>query len=276
MTGTEMGATPVGTTLLNYSSLPVSDILESWEGMTSGSTLDAAGTVFEKTGIFLPEPSKVSLDTNPHVFDPHMNMGDFIALIDLSPALQPLQDIVSRGTDVVAASHYWRSFTSVVIAAASRHVISRSVSFLGLLDNPPGLFATTINRTANLFIGLHVDSWYHNPTLRRSKAPNRISINLGQEARTLLFSPVGVVNMIGEGPDIPSHPTELARYYLSRRPTSRIYALKIPPGHAYVAPTENLPHDASTAAMTRLDRTATILGSFHPIANPQQVLCLRP
>ena len=264
-----------GIRFFNYTSHPLADILECWVGITQGSNLDCSGKIFDANGLFLPEPSSFPLAITPSAFDQQIETGAFIALIDFRSVLDDIRKIVTRVGASIHDSPANQACASTISAAVKSQIMSRSVRFLGLQENLPGLFAATINRDANIFIGLHVDSWYQSPISQRFQAPNRISINLGEEARIFLFSPVDVAHMATNFPDGPIHPTELARHYLGRLPTSRIYALKVPPGCAYVAPTENLAHDAATSAMSTTDWSATLLGQFTPLTNPQYAFHLR-
>lgn len=143
----------------------------------------------------------------------------------------------------------------------------RKYRSLGFYNDKPDLRTTTRDHETNKFIGLHVDSWSRLGSMQRDRAPNRIAINLGQSPRYLLFMDLSVAEIVqltahdGDG-DKELNPTETGRIFMRRFNRYPVLRLQILPGEAYIAPTENLIHDGSTAGSATPDIMLSLLGQF--------------
>jgi hypothetical protein len=126
----------------------------------------------------------------------------------------------------------------------------------------PGLVTQTARGEDGRFLGLHLDNWDGKPAGRRATSRNRASLNLGPEARRFMF--VDHDLMAAYAPDcVPD--TESARSLVADSSSWPIVVrLTVPPGWAYVAPTETLLHDVSSLGQTAEVRQATALGWFDP------------
>jgi hypothetical protein len=121
------------------------------------------------------------------------------------------------------------------------------------------------------FAGLHVDSWDRLPLSHRNRSRNRICINLGREPRYSLFFNLPLINMFNciglrDPEDIYD---DFRGLYMGQRfmkswPEYPAIRLRIDPGEAYILPTDNLIHDASTEGNRFPDITLTYLGLFFP------------
>jgi hypothetical protein len=119
--------------------------------------------------------------------------------------------------------------------------------------------------------GLHVDHWDGLPLRHRHRARNRVCINLSREPRYALFFNLpmwDMFNSIGlrDPEDIYS---DFRGLYLGQRfmkawPDYPVIRLRLDPGEAYILPTDNLVHDASTEGNRCKDITLTYLGQFVP------------
>jgi hypothetical protein len=138
----------------------------------------------------------------------------------------------------------------------------------GIFTRPPGLATVTWDPEARAYIGLHVDSWYGFPLERREYAPNRICVNLGQEDRFFLFSniPVGRMYQLAKHSDTSASVdiglTSGVRAFMISYPYYPVVRVRIRPGEAYIAPTENIAHDGSSVDMNHTDVTLSIRGCF--------------
>jgi hypothetical protein len=135
---------------------------------------------------------------------------------------------------------------------------------LGISVRPPGLRTTTYNASLGKRIGLHVDSWDGLPHTRRPSARNRLCINLGTEDRYFVFCPTTVSTIYSElsqtgGCESFHH---VVNRFFQEFPDSPVLCLRLKPGEYYVAPTENLIHDATTAPKSRPDVAFSMLGRF--------------
>lgn len=200
------------------------------------------------------------------------------------------QDILQLAQD----PHYAEAVSDI-------HTYVKSVSrpgaeprLTGLAYNAPELPTVTFNSETQSHIGLHVDSWDRLPLDRRHEATNRISINLGREDRYLLFinltlrtvleclangarpfSPIQVgwkrmwrrllkTRQKSQPHAIPTGATAAGQTLMQRYPAYPVVKIRVAPGEAYIAPTENMIHDASTLAKRAPDLHLTFLGHLGP------------
>lgn len=140
------------------------------------------------------------------------------------------------------------------------------------LPRPRGLFGSTVDwDRGSHYVGLHVDSWTPYALEDRHLAPGRLCINVGSEDRFFLFVPRRLSALAKELGPLPSSPADrfrrseanrLATDYMSQHPDAPVLALRVRPGEAYAAPTENLIHDGSTQGQTKVDWTVTWRGAW--------------
>lgn len=143
-----------------------------------------------------------------------------------------------------------------------------STAGTGVGVHPPGLPTVTWDPPRSGYIGLHLDSWYGPQTpLERATAPGRISINLGEEDRFFVFCNLPLAAMAhrvrpaGDAERAMDAGT-VARDFLRQHPDYPLVRLRVRPGEAYVAPTENICHDGSTEDRTTWDVSLTVRGWF--------------
>jgi hypothetical protein len=132
---------------------------------------------------------------------------------------------------------------------------------------------TVSAKPGGLRVGLHVDGWFRMPLGRRAQAPIRLCANFGWNDRYLLFLNISVDQFasgkIGEFAGhideqirkkslLLSSPMILVREFLTAFPEYPIGRIRIRPGEAYLAPTENLAHDGSSVASAAPDVTCHI------------------
>ena len=139
----------------------------------------------------------------------------------------------------------------------------------------PGLPTTTPRNYPEL-LGLHIDSAYQEvPFNERNYAPVRISINLGLDDRFLLFVSASldqIHQMLADRKiqyrmqsSIATH--EFRAAFMSNFPDFPVVKVRIRPGEAYLAPTENLIHDGSTVGQAHFDVQFSACGHFKPQCN---------
>jgi hypothetical protein len=134
---------------------------------------------------------------------------------------------------------------------------------------PPGLLTTTIDANKGRRIGIHVDSWDQVPIERRAEARNRMNINLGSGDRFLLFVRQSVLKIVASQTNSEPQlgPTGAARDWMAADENEPIFRLRVAPGEAYIAPTDLIPHDSTTADKREVDISLTLLGHFHGLKN---------
>lgn len=128
----------------------------------------------------------------------------------------------------------------------------RDVVFSGVTSHRQDLATVTVDTKTSQRIGLHIDSWDRLPNSRRHLATNRVCINLGPEPRHFLFLGVTVQGMrsrlalAGIPLAAPDDSKSVLDAFFHRYPDEPVWRLTLRKGEGYIAPTENVVHDAST------------------------------
>lgn len=140
----------------------------------------------------------------------------------------------------------------------------------GVTVSPPGTPTTTYDLSDSRWPGLHLDGWSGLSPLKRDDAHNRMCINIGQETRRFLYINLSmrrIVEMLSEFESTleTENPSTIGRMFMARFPEYPVISLDIAPGEGYIAPTENIIHDGTTARMTKPDVVLTLLGRFRPV-----------
>lgn len=133
------------------------------------------------------------------------------------------------------------------------------------LDSP----TLTVSHSDAILVGLHVDSWDRMKVGARAHSRNRICINLGAEDRFLLFINL-TISQIFQMTNITyrdkkyfqDSATLLAQAFMKQNPNYPVIKVKVRPGEAYIAPTENIIHDGVNTNQNSFDIAWTVLGSF--------------
>lgn len=114
-----------------------------------------------------------------------------------------------------------------------------------LVFNEPGLTSTAFVPERNHYIGLHVDYLHQQSIHTRNLSGNRISINLGREPRYLTYVNLTMQHLIEltETKEDVCSPDSLVKNFFQLFPKYPVVRLKINPGEAYIAPTQNIIHD---------------------------------
>jgi hypothetical protein len=88
-------------------------------------------------------------------------------------------------------------------------------------------------------------------------------VNIGRETRFLIFHPKPV-HLIPEWSELGARVSRVQIHsYLKKH--SLLYKLAVQPGEGYLAPTDDLIHDATTLGMKLPDRHVATLGLFYPL-----------
>jgi hypothetical protein len=135
------------------------------------------------------------------------------------------------------------------------------VQCLGISTRPGGLRTSTFDPATGLRIGLHLDSWDRTVLQKRHLARVRVCINLGLRTRSLLFLPYDIRTIseaLAGNPGVPS--ANIGERFCSSFRDAPVLELDIPPGYAYIAPTENLVHDGHSERSATFDLTIAWLG----------------
>ena len=136
------------------------------------------------------------------------------------------------------------------------------VSYNGIAKDPVGMDTVSLDCELNAYVGLHVDSWDRKPIQHRSESKTRICANIGSEDRYFLFVNQSVGDMLawleeGGCRIRGSSPNQIGKLFMSKFPGYPVIKLRVGPGEAYVAPTENILHDGcSTELKSAVGHTA--------------------
>lgn len=138
---------------------------------------------------------------------------------------------------------------------------------LGVRVGPPGL--PTVAADPDRWAGLHVDDW--DEAAERQSTRNRLCINLGREPRYFVFINRTVSQLDGEtqagGQLAGQRGTRLGNSFMAAAPRYPVVRLRVDPGEAYIAPTDDLIHDGSSEGKRYPDITYTLLGHFRVAQN---------
>lgn len=215
-------------------------------------------------------PRLVTLPDDETPDDP----GHCVTLVDLGKeVVAPFQALGFH--DALNPAEAWRLNDSPEAPDALRALVDRALT---RLRGSPSRVSRVVPRLAGLqgvtvdcdkdgrYVGLHVDSWEGLSIAQRHLSERRLCINLGSGDRFLLFIDLGlasVVRALGDAcPEGRFSATDLARRFMVSHPNHPVLRLRIRPGQAYLAPTENLIHDASTEGQTGLDLSVVLSGHF--------------
>lgn len=118
-------------------------------------------------------------------------------------------------------------------------------------------------------IGIHLDTWDKLSLEKLPQARNRICINGGTEPRWFLFFNLTVAKMCALLEEKGENNTQelfgkhqLLHRFLELYPGYPMVRLRVDPWEAYMAPTENLFHDATTLGTHEIDVHMTCRGHF--------------
>ena len=208
-------------------------------------------------------------------------LGGYIGVIKILDSLiEPLRnklEIDSSSIKDISLESLQTDYHSIIENISSylqSYLLSSDeINYLGIQRHQPGLVTSTVDRIRYLpklpHVGLHLDSWQKAPLRRRHLSKNRICINIGRETRYFLFINLSVLKMaqlLGL-----STATDFAQYYrgieipdkfMNAFPDYPVIRLALGPNMAYIAPTENMIHDATSLGKVELDFSLTFLGRF--------------
>lgn len=128
----------------------------------------------------------------------------------------------------------------------------------------PGRITMTKAVDANARIGLHLDHWDRQPLDRLESCTNRISINLGPADRYFVFvnrTARGMLTMLQQdGTDSVRDVDVIGKAFMAAFPDYPVIRIRLRPGEAYIAPTENILHDGSSTEVRTVNRYLSIRG----------------
>jgi hypothetical protein len=147
------------------------------------------------------------------------------------------------------------------VGLVTRHAFSARIG-----RDAPGLITMTKAVDQDARIGLHFDRWDRLSVDELEQSSNRISINLGPVDRHFIFlnqTASGMAAMLErENLQVARDVRAIGAAFMSAFPEYPIIRLRLRPGEAYIAPTENVLHDGSSAGVRATNHYLSIRGRF--------------
>lgn len=176
-------------------------------------------------------------------------------------------------SDINLQPDYTRSLDEIATYISKHYSLDNDTCCLGLNRAEIDKLTTTIDWINYLpqtpSVGLHLDSWEKLPLRRRHFSKQRLCINMGTETRYFIFINRTLMQMFTDLNLVD--PIDIYQDYRGLRLAEkfmRIYdqypaiSIAIEPGEAYIAPTENIIHDATSLDKQLPDWSLTFLGKF--------------
>lgn len=144
--------------------------------------------------------------------------------------------------------------------------IDNNITFNGFCyKNKDLLTVTTMyNTIEEPPLGLHIDNFSQKNYKIRGTVENRISINVGMDSRYLLLMNLSVKKIaeLCGNENYHNKMNILRQLFMKKFNEYPVIRIKINPGEAYIAPTENIIHDGSTVGQRNCDLTLSFRGFF--------------
>jgi len=136
-----------------------------------------------------------------------------------------------------------------------------------LTRKEPGLLSLAFDRSIGEHVGLHFDNYDRLPVGERHRARNRLVFNLGTSERQLFLVNLPLMRVRAmlpppEGIMIQNWSEYLRVAFVRRFPDYPVVRVRLEPGEAYIASTDHLIHDGSTALTVAPDVSLHFLGRF--------------
>lgn len=179
--------------------------------------------------------------------------------------LERQKDRIGRSDDTTSLKH---PLVSVVFDAVRKaRVAPRAVFSARIGRDQPGLQTMTRAVDRDARIGLHFDRWDNLPVAELGAASNRISLNLGPQDRYFVFlsetASCMAARLEAAGVPVRADVRDIGTAFMRKFPDYPITRLRLRPGEAYVAPTENVLHDGTSAEMVGVNHYLSLRGHFH-------------
>lgn len=208
------------------------------------------------------ERSALWSDTAPQT---HRGVGFFRLLgPQLVKLFEKRRDIVDHVNDSDTLNHPLMGLLLEIIQKAG--LITRHVHSARVGRDQPGLITMTKAVDQDARIGLHFDRWDRLSVDELESSSNRVSINLGPSDRYFIFLNQTALGMAAILEKANLHVSRDVRAigaaFMSAFPEYPIVRLRLRPGEAYIAPTENILHDGSSADVLETNHYLSVRGRF--------------
>jgi hypothetical protein len=173
-------------------------------------------------------------------------------------------DIFERVEDSDTLKHPLVGLLLDIIGKAG--LIAKSALSARIGRDQPGLITMTKAVDQDARIGLHFDRWDRLSVDELEQSSNRISINLGPVDRHFIFlnqTASAMAAMLDrENVKVARDVRAIGAAFMSTFPDYPIVRLRLRPGEAYIAPTENVLHDGSSTGVRAINQYLSMRGRF--------------
>jgi len=120
------------------------------------------------------------------------------------------------------------------------------ITYYPLVADPVGLETVSKDAASGHLVGLHVDAWKDVHPGATGSLPRRMCLNLGTQPRYFLYIDRPVCQMhalLGRSIQRSSSSPEVGRAFMETFPSYPVMKVRIDPGEAYLATTDQMVHD---------------------------------
>lgn len=270
-----------------------SNVTEPIEVQLSSGTAPVNQSLSEKynyrSGVFLPnQPWREALDSEKQILFANTSslsnswqLGSGVAIIKVPDEVLASFDILGLKTlndytekKLIFENSNYNTIILGFVSKLSHYLVNlKDFKIFGLNIAPSGLPSITNDVSQaqpNLrqFIGLHIDENDIVPVKDKISVRNRLSVNLGRSDRYLMFINLTLVDIYcackgyDPAPDLYYSVSELTDEFLNLYPNYPVVKLRVRPGEAYIAPAQNMIHDAYNPETNYPDITLNFIGYF--------------
>jgi hypothetical protein len=233
----------------------------------------------------IPTADRLGLLLNHSIDISTNNLAETIGIVKFpDPIVSKLTELLKLQNDkyggidltiehVSQHPNYARFIDDITTYISKRYSLDNDSCCLGLNRAEINKLTTTIDWINYLpqtpSVGLHLDSWENLPLRRRHFSKQRLCLNIGKETRYFLFVNRTLIQIFADlnlvdPADIYQdyRGLRLAEQFMSKCNRYPVISIAIQPGEAYIAPTENIIHDATSMDKQYPDWSLTFLGKF--------------
>lgn len=220
------------------------------------------------------------IKTNSNEFEPHnsifcfkINDGRFQGIVD-NLGIQDLESIDDFMVLVNEKKIAYDLMKGVFRNILGMYVATDDFTVHDIYIGNKSQITSTIDFNSNekKKIGFHFDNWDGLPVSSLRESQNRICVNLGKAHRYFLFIDKTVFDMRNELSLLDKNfeeiedSNEIGQLYIRKiHPSAyKVFAIKLMPFEAYIAPTETIMHDGANFDSECIDIQLTARGLFKP------------
>lgn len=183
---------------------------------------------------------------------------------ELTKLFEKRDDIFSNVDDSETLKH---PLVKLLLDALNRKgVLAQRVFSARIGRDNPRLITMTRAVDQDARVGLHFDRWDSLPVDELNLSSNRVSINLGPSDRYFIYlnrTASGMAELLNRT-NMPCRRDvhAIGPAFMSAFPDYPIVRLRLRPGDAYIAPTENVLHDGSSTEVAGINHYLSLRGRF--------------